>query len=390
MFGSISGIHCQWPDKDRLRCNNELVETQGPKTSFGIGILSSSPFVETRLWRFAATFFCLPKGLSIVAGTAILLCADTASATPSFIQGNYAVPQTSQTALTLPYTAAQAAGDLNVVVVGWNDTTAQISSVTDTAGNLYQLAVGPTLLSGTASQSIFLAKNIVSAAGGTNTVNVNFSTAAFYPDVRILEYSGIDPNNPVDVSAGATGNSATTSSGNATTTNPTDLLLGANFVATVTTGPGSGFTTRLLTTPDADIVEDSLVTTTGTYSATAPLDSQGWWVAQMVALRVAGTSTAPTPTPTPTPAPTPTPTRSVTLAWDANPATSDSGTNTVGYRLHLGTASGNYTQTIDVGSVTTVTVASLTSGTTYYFVVAAYNAAGVEGPYSNQVSYQVP
>jgi hypothetical protein len=197
-----------------------------------------------------------------------------------------------------------------------------------------------------------------------------------------LEYGGIDPNNPVDISTAATGNSATTSSGSATTTNATDLLLGANYVATETTGPGSGFTKRLLTNPDGDIAEDSLVTTTGTYSATAPLASQGWWFAQMVALRVAGASTAPTPTPTPT--------GSVTLAWDANPPTSDSGSNTVGYRLHLGTASENYTQTIDVGSATAVTVTSLISGTTYHFVVAAYNAAGVEGPYSNQVSYQVP
>ena len=38
------------------------------------------------------------------------------------------------TSVTVTYTAAQTAGDLNVVIVGWNDTTAQISSVTDTKG----------------------------------------------------------------------------------------------------------------------------------------------------------------------------------------------------------------------------------------------------------------
>jgi hypothetical protein len=36
-------------------------------------------------------------------------------------------------------------------------------------------------------------------------------------------------------------------------------------------GAGSGFTLRLLTVPDADIAEDRIVSTTGTYSATAPL-----------------------------------------------------------------------------------------------------------------------
>ena len=35
------------------------------------------------------------------------------------------MPQTPQTTVTLPYTSAQTAGDLNVAVVGWNETTAQ-------------------------------------------------------------------------------------------------------------------------------------------------------------------------------------------------------------------------------------------------------------------------
>jgi Fibronectin type III domain len=102
---------------------------------------------------------------------------------------------------------------------------------------------------------------------------------------------------------------------------------------------------------------------------------------------------SPTPTPTPTPAPTPIPTptpRSVTLAWSANTPTNDPGTNTVGYRLHIGRASANYTQTIDVGSSTTTTVSLLVSGSTYYFVVGAYNAAEIEGPYSNEVSFTAP
>jgi hypothetical protein len=61
------------------------------------------------------------------------------------------------------------------VAVGWNDTTAQISSVTDTAGNIYKLAVGPTRVSGFLSQSIFYAKNIVAAAAGANAVTVTLA-----------------------------------------------------------------------------------------------------------------------------------------------------------------------------------------------------------------------
>ena len=54
------------------------------------------------------------------------------------------MPQTAQTAVTVPYTAAQTAGNLNVVIAGWNDSTAKVSSVKDSSGNTYQLAVGPT------------------------------------------------------------------------------------------------------------------------------------------------------------------------------------------------------------------------------------------------------
>jgi hypothetical protein len=204
-------------------------------------------------------------------------------ATISYVQSNYATPQGSQTPVSVTFNAAQAAGDLNVVVVGWNDATAVVNSVTDSRGNAYALAVGPTL--GTnLTQSIYYAKNIAAAAAGANTVTVTFSTAAVYPDIRILEYRGADPNNPVDVTAGSNGNSATTSSGSVTTTNPTDLLFGANIVWTSTTGPGSGFSQRLVT-PNGDIAEDRMVKATGSYSATAPDSPSGPWVMQMVAFR---------------------------------------------------------------------------------------------------------
>ncbi len=210
----------------------------------------------------------------------------------SYVQGNYATPQTSQTSVPVKFNVAQSAGDLNVVAVGWNDSTATVSAVTDTTGNAYTLAVGPTIISGVASQSIYYAKNIAAAAAGANTVTVTFSTAAKYPDIRILEYSGADQVNPVDVTAASTGNSATSSSGSVSTTNPLDLIFGANLVQTLTAGAGSGFTSRLLTSPDGDIAEDMMVTSTGSYTATAPLSPAGQWIMQMVAFRTpAGTTT---------------------------------------------------------------------------------------------------
>jgi rhamnogalacturonyl hydrolase YesR len=215
--------------------------------------------------------------------------------TITYVQGNSAVPQTPQTSVSVTFTAAQAAGDLNVVAAGWNDSTATVSSVTDTNGNVYTRAVGPTVQTGAASQSIYYARNIVAAAAGANIVTVTFSSGAIAADIRILEYKGADPNNPVDVAAASSGSSATGSSGAATTTNPTDLIFGANLVQTVTTGPGSGFTKRLLTSPDGDIAEDKMVTTVGSYSATAP-NTSGKWIMQMVAFRTPAAVTGPTVT----------------------------------------------------------------------------------------------
>jgi hypothetical protein len=181
------------------------------------------------------------------------------------------------------FNAAQAAGDLNVVVVGWGDSTTVVNTVTDAKGNTYARAVGPTIVSGQLSQSIYYAKNIAAATAGANTVTVTFSTAAAYPDIRILEYRAPIPATRW-ITAAKTGNSKSSGSNSATTTNPTDLIFGANIVGSRTTGPGSGFTKRLLTS-DGNIVEDRMVTTTGSYSAIAPLTPSSNWIMQMVAFR---------------------------------------------------------------------------------------------------------
>ena len=220
---------------------------------------------------------CCPKSASLLA-----------SASVTYIQGSYSTPQTPQTSVSVTYTGAQAYGDLNVVVVGWNDSTATVAKVSDTAGNVYTLAVGPTIVSGVASQSIFYAANIVAAAAGANRVTVTFSVAAVSADIRILEYSGAATLNPVDVVSASTGNSTVTSSGSATTANANDLIVGANLVLGTTTGPGNGFTQRLLTAPDGDIVEDQIVTAAGSYSATAPQNPSNAWIMQMVAFKAAG------------------------------------------------------------------------------------------------------
>jgi hypothetical protein len=200
----------------------------------------------------------------------------------AFVQVNSATPQTATGAVALSYLAAQSAGNLNVVAVGWNDTTSTVTGVSDTRGNTYTLAIGPT--SGTGlRQSIYYARNI---AAGSNTVTVTFNQAAVYVDVRVLEYSGLDTATPLDKVAGAAGSGTAASSGAVTTTSASELIFGAGMTTTHFTGAGSGFVSRIITNPDADIAEDQTVSSTGTYTATAPATSSNW-VMQVATFRAA-------------------------------------------------------------------------------------------------------
>lgn len=76
---------------------------------------------------------------------------------------------------------------------------------------------------------------------------------------------------------------------------------------------------------------------------------------------------------------------SVILEWDPSP-----DTTVVGYHLYYGVASGVYTNTIDAGTNTSVTVPGLVGGVTYYFAVTAYDIYGLESAFSNEISYKIP
>jgi Domain of unknown function (DUF1929)/Bacterial Ig domain/Glyoxal oxidase N-terminus len=203
------------------------------------------------------------------------------------VQGNYVTPQTPQTTVTVSYPAMQNGGNLNVIIVGWSNTSATISSVTDTQGNLYQPVAPPLILNGALSQRIYYAVNILAAGTTNNSVKVTFTSPAASPDIRVLEYNGIDATNPIDVAVGATGSGASSSIAPVATSNSADLLVAANTVQGLTSGPDPNFTQRILTSPDGNIVEDRVVTTAGSYSCSDPLNPKGGWVMQMVAFRAA-------------------------------------------------------------------------------------------------------
>jgi hypothetical protein len=71
---------------------------------------------------------------------------------------------------------------------------------------------------------------------------------------------------------------------------------------------------------------------------------------------------------------------SITLAWDP-PLES-----VAGYRVYVGTRSGVYSESYDVGNSTLFTYDNATSGRRYYFAVAAYVTGPLEGPRSSSVN----
>lgn len=221
------------------------------------------------------------SAISVVSWQDTTANASGAVGTPTFVQVQSSTPQGSVASVASAYTA-QTAGNLNVIIIGWNNITSNISSVTDSAGNTYQIAA-PTTRGNTLSQAIYYAKNI---KAGANTVTVNFDASTDFPDLRILEYSGIDQTSPFDVAASASGNITPASSGNLTTNVAKTLIVGGGTTQGAFSAAGSGFTLRTITAQDGDIAEDMTLNSVGTAAATGPVT--GAWVMQAAAFKASG------------------------------------------------------------------------------------------------------
>jgi hypothetical protein len=273
---------------------------------------------------------------------------------------------TSGSSVAATFTAAQTAGNLNVVTVMWGDTVRTVSSVTDSKGNAYTLAVGPTKTTGLTS-TIYYAKNI---ASGSNTVTVAFNGTAAYPNVNVMEYGGLDTASPLDISTAATGTGTTANSGSAQTISANELIVGAGNPSSVFTSAGSGFSSRTINT-FGGIAEDKIVSSAGNYNATATLTS-GTWVMQMAAFR-ASTSAQGSK-------------RSVSISWDPSPSA-----NVAYYNVYRGTVSGGpYSLLATNITADTYTDSTAQSGATYYFVATTVSTAGLESIFSNQFKCTVP
>ena len=130
-------------------------------------------------------------------------------------------------------------------------------------------------------------------------------------------------------------------------------------------------TTTMTTTAQLTVAVNTSGLAAGTYNATTTI-KVGTKATKTVPVTVTVSPSQPPPS-----------AATATLAW--NPVTDPT---LDGYKIYVGTTSGLYTRTITVGNLTSYTVDSLTTRTTYYFSVTAYNSAGESSP-SNEVSKSI-
>jgi hypothetical protein len=223
---------------------------------------------------------------------------------PVLVQSTHGSAATGSTSATVSLGAASAAGDTIVVFTKLGGTT--ISSITDnqTGGsNTYTSVLGPTQWGVAPNPTdrwsqVFIAKNIT--GGGSLTITANLAGSSTHPIYLVaLEYSGVDPVNPVNAAAVGTG--TVSQNGAPATANLTTTVANAKLVTTSwdsnesypSTGNGTGFTTdtaagaaSLTGGPGwASLTEDETATTPATWNASTgtALEVDDWAI-QLIAL----------------------------------------------------------------------------------------------------------
>lgn len=204
---------------------------------------------------------------------------DTVGVVPiNFIQVNTVKPTTAATMLALgsPVTLH----DAIIVCLNYPAASgATLTSIVDTSGNAYNTIVGPIDTGGEMHYVVF-AQDVKS---GTDALTVTLSAAPTGgSDLFALEYSGLAFTNAFDVSSNNSGTATAMTSGNATTTTADELIVGYAEAGQATAGVG--FTSRA--TLSGNLVEDQIVSSIGSYSATATTTGAGGtWTMIMATFR---------------------------------------------------------------------------------------------------------
>ena len=159
------------------------------------------PWVGRSAQIILSVILFILAGALLENATVILTYAAATGSASSFVQAAATSAHGSPSSLSLAFPANTNVGDLLLVAFDYN-TGVTPSAVSDSQGNVFT-TVGNQLNSpGGASSRVYYAKNI---KGGADTVKVTLSAGSSYLELYLAEYSGINPTNPIDAQAGASG-----------------------------------------------------------------------------------------------------------------------------------------------------------------------------------------
>ena len=269
---------------------------------------------------------------------------------------------------SLSFTAQQGSGNPAVQTLSISNTGGGTLSWS-ASDNAAWLTVSPA--SGTGNGSVAVSAALGTLAAGSYSATVTLSATGATPvTVPVAFTVTAAPTislSPISLSYAATQGAANPSNQTVTVTNSGGTLTwaatdNASWLAlTPSSGSGNGTLTASVNTAGL---------AAGTYNGTITVAASGATSQQVgVVLTVNSPSTS-----------------SATLTWNAS-----TSSNVSGYKVYRATASGAYgapTATLQ-GSVTTYVSTGLQSGTTYFFVVTAFDASGTESSFSNEVSKSI-
>jgi hypothetical protein len=279
-----------------------LVTVGGPLPSAGTGLFADNIVVKngTTITITAPAFPIGPEDVTVInpdSGETVDsggLTYTLGNGPINYVQRGDAATGSGAQTIPVPMSNPQTKGNLNAVIIGWSDVSAQVSSVTDTEGNTYQQALNA-IQGASLSQVVYYAKNIVGdspscTAPNCNTITINFNRTAASPDVRVLEYSGLDGTSPLDQGASAAGAGALADTGGCFTTSASELILSGTTVSTNVTSAGANFTTVDYTN-NGDNAEHAIASAVGSCEATTVMTG-GSWVTQVVTFKAGSAGAA--------------------------------------------------------------------------------------------------
>jgi hypothetical protein len=202
---------------------------------------------------------------------------------PAFVQvaTNYT---TSGRILPITFTGTSTSGNLIVVSTDWANQALGITSITDSKGNAYLVAAGPTTVGATAKGVTYYARNII---GGGSPIQVTITLSGVPGaspsfEAYVTEYSGIQTANPLDQAVAGSGAGLALDSGYRTTTQASELIYGYAWTDETAT-PTPPLIMR--SNYRGNFVADRTVSAIANLHVTGTNDLSASWICQMVTFK---------------------------------------------------------------------------------------------------------